>query len=124
MTELPAQARESRVACPGQRPAKLFIRLPAHAVVLAQRARQHGADPGTVEFLLDDIGVRDCAYAAHEEYLQQGEGMRGRRLGRGWRTLRLLVIGGVADVAMLVLHVLRSSCMSPCRQRETGLDRR
>ena len=42
---------------------------PAHAVVLTQRLRQHGAYPGAVEFLFDEVWVCDGADAAHEEHL-------------------------------------------------------
>jgi hypothetical protein len=42
---------------------------PAHAVVLSQRLRQHGAYPGAVEFLFDEVWVCDGADSAHEEHL-------------------------------------------------------
>ena len=45
------------------------VRPPAHAVVLAQRLRQHRADPGAVEFLFDEVWVCDGADSAHEEHL-------------------------------------------------------
>ncbi len=45
------------------------VRPPAHAVVLAQRLRQHRADPGAVEFLFDEVWVGDSADAAHQEHL-------------------------------------------------------